>query len=137
MASFIQGFLASLMIDSVDITLVTADVTLSESRTALDKSVMDGSGTSQQLAGKRSGTLAINGHVDQENLTLLEAAWAKSVALTFTLEITQGIGTSDASWSGTVTLTDFTKSTSADGNWAFTLAGEIGPVAFTPMVPVP
>jgi len=132
--AFIQGFLASLKFDGNDITFVTADVTLSESRTVLDKSVMDGIGRSQSIPGKRSGTLSITGHVDQVNLNLLEAAWAKDTTVAFELEIAEG-KTTDAKWVGMLTLTSFDKSTAADSNWAFTLSGETVDLAYTAMVP--
>jgi len=132
--AFIQGFLASLTLDGNDITLVTADVTLSESRTVLDKSTMDGSGYSASIPGKRSGTLSITGHVDQANLNLLEAAWAQDVTVMFELEIAEG-KTTDAKWAGWITLSAFDKSTAADSNWAFTLSGETVDLAYTAMVP--
>ncbi len=52
--AFVQGFLAQLTLDSVIITLATADVSFSESKTALDKSVMDSIGVSQSIPGMTS-----------------------------------------------------------------------------------
>ena len=134
--AFVQGFLANLKLDTNDITMVLTDVSLDESKTSLDKSVMDGTGESQSIPGKKSGSMSMNGHVDQANLNLLEASWAKQEPVVFTLEISQGLGTADASWSGKVTLTSFTKSTSADGNWAFSLSGDTSGVVFSPYTPV-
>ena len=132
---FVQGFLAELTLDSNVITLVTADVSLSESKSALDKSVMDGSGVAQSIPGMLSGTLSINGHIDQANLNLLEASWSKDVAVNFVLEITEGL-TTDGSWSGIVTLDSFSRDTSADGNWAFSLSGTTSTATiFTPSAP--
>jgi len=129
--AFIQGYLASLTLDGNDITLVTADVSMSESKTVLNKSVMDGSGEASSIPGMFSGSLSINGHIDQENLNLLEESWAKQVPVTFTLTIDQWL-TTDGSWTGTITLSTFTKATAADSNWSFTLSGETIGVTFTP-----
>ena len=133
--AFVQGFLAQLTLDANVITLVTADVSLEESKTSLDKSVMDGSGVSQSIPGMVSGSLTINGHIDQANLNLLEASWAKDVPVAFILEINEGL-TTDGSWTGNVTLTGFSRDTAADGNWAFSLSGDTsGVTAFTPSAP--
>jgi hypothetical protein len=133
--AFVQGFLAELTLDTNIITLVTADVSLDESKTSLDKSVMDGTGVSQSIPGKVSGTLTINGHIDQANLNLLEVSWAKDTVVPFILTINEGLGT-DGTWTGNVTLTSFTRDTAADGNWAFSLSGDTsGVTVFTPSVP--
>ena len=133
--AFIQGFLASLELDGNVITLVTADVTLDETKTTLDKSVMDGTGQSSSIPGKKSGTLSINGHIDQANLALLEGTWAKDQPVPFKLVIEEGLGTTDSQWDGTITLTSFSKSTAADANWAFSLSGETTYLKFSAMVP--
>ena len=135
MAQFVQGFLASITLDTNDVTFVSADVTIDEVRNALDKSVMDSSGDSQMLPGKKSYSLVINGHVQQSGLNLLEASWAKDVSVAFLLTITEGLGT-DGAYAGFVALNAFTKETAADGNWAFSIGGEgDGALVFTPSVP--
>ncbi len=132
---FVQGFLAQLTLDSNVVTLVTADVSLSESKTALDKSVMDGSGVMRSIPGLLSGSLDINGHIDQANLNLLEVTWAKQTTVPFILEIAEGLGT-DAVYTGNVTLTAFSRDTAADGNWAFSPSGDTsGVTVFTPSIP--
>ncbi len=133
--AFIQGFLAELTLDGNVITLVTADVSFSEAKTSLDKSVMDSSGVSQTIPGMTSGALSITGHIDQANLNLLEASWAKDVAVNFLLVINEGL-TTDGQWSGIVALDSFTRETSADRNWAFSLSGVTSTATiFTPSAP--
>ncbi len=133
--AFVQGFLAELELDSNVITLVTADVTFAESKTVLDKSVMDGSGFAKSIPGMVSGSLNINGHIDQANLNLLEASWAKDISVIFRLTINEGLAT-DGSWSGIVTLDSFSRETAADSNWAFTLSGSTSTATiFTPSIP--
>ena len=132
---FVQGFLATLTLDTVDITLFVTDVSLDQAKTALDKSVMDGTGNSGMLPGLQTGTMSINGHIDQANLNALETTWAKDTVVAFTLEISEGL-TTDAAWAGNIALTDFTKATTFDGNWAFSLSGETsGSVPYTPSAP--
>ena len=132
---FVQGFLATLTLDTVDITLFVTDVSFDQSKTALDKSVMDGTGDSQMLPGLQTGTLGINGHIDQANLNALETTWAKDTVVPFSLEVSEGLGT-DAAWSGNIAMTDFTKATTFDGNWAFSISGDTsGAVVYLPSVP--
>ncbi len=132
---FVQGFLAILTLDTVDITLFVTDVTFDQSKTALDKSVQDGSGDSQMLPGLQTGSLGLSGHIDQANLNALETTWAKDSIVAFTLEVNEGL-TTDASWAGNVSLTEFSKTTTFDGNWAFSMTGETsGAVTYTPSAP--
>jgi len=133
--AFVQGFLAEITLDSNVITLVSADVSFAESKTSLDKAVMDGTGAMQSIPGLISGTLAINGHIDQANLNLLEVTWAKETTVPFILEINEGL-TTDGVWTGNLTLTGFSRDTAAEGNWSFSLSGDTsGVTVFTPSAP--
>ena len=133
--AFVPGFLATLTLDSNDITLFVTDVAIDETRTALDKAVMDGSGNPAKLPGMRGGTFALNGHIDQANLNALETSWAKDTVLAFVLEVSEGLGT-DASYAGNIAPTDFARNTTFDGNWAFSIGGDLdGDLTFTPSVP--
>ncbi len=132
---FVQGFLAKLILDTVDITLFVTDVSFDQSKTGLDKSVMDGSGDSVMLPGLQTGSLSINGHIDQANLNALETTWAKDVVVAFSLQIAEGL-TTEAKWDGDISMTDFTKATTFDGNWAFSITGDTsGAVTYTPSAP--
>ena len=120
---FVQGFLAILTLDGNVITLFVTDVALSRARTALDKTVMDGTGDTVLLPGLKTGTLSMSGHIDQANLNALEVTLAKDTVVTFALEVNEGLGT-DAQWTGSIAITQFDTSTTFDGNWAFTLSGD-------------
>ena len=131
----VQGFLAVLTLDSVVITLFVTDVSLDRSKTTLDKSVMDGSGDSVMLPGLQTGTMAINGHIDQANLNALETTWAKDTVVPFILEVNEGL-TTDATWSGNLSMSEFSTNTVFDGNWAFSLTGESsGAIVYVPSAP--
>ena len=131
MATFVQGFLAKVIIDTADQTPITADVTLSRSKTALDKTVMDSSGVSKMLPGVVSGTLDFNGHISTAELAVLQTSHDKKVPVAFQLIITEGL-TTDAEYNGLFVFSDFSVTTAADGNWAFTAGGATdGAISFT------
>jgi len=133
--AFVQGFLAKLILDSIDITLVITNLDLGRSKTSLDKSVMDGTGESTALPGMAKGTLSLDAHIDQANLNLLETSWAKDVPVPFVLTVLEGL-TTDSEWTGTVALSSLDVSTSFDGNWSVSLSGDTsGAVVFTPSAP--
>ena len=134
MAIFIQGFLAKIIIDGNDQTPITVDYTLSESTTPLDKSVMDSSGVSKILPGMTSGTLDFNGHISTTELNALEVSKSKQVPITFALTITEGLGT-DAEYTGSFVFAELSRSTTAEGNWAFTASGPTdGAITYIPAV---
>ena len=117
------------------ITLFLTDYSLDRSKTALDKSVMDGTGESAMLPGMNSGSLSMNGHVDQANLNLLEISYAKDVPVTFLLKIVEGL-TADASYAGSLSISSFQVGTNFDGNWAFSLSGDTsGAVVYSASAP--
>ena len=135
MADPIQGFLATLTLDAVDITLFVTDFSFPRTRTILDKSVQDSSGQSASIPGKESGTLSINGLVDQANQNALELSWAKTVPVSFVFGPTEGL-TTDFTYTGLVTLGDITLDVAGDSNWAFSLSGETsGATVFVPSAP--
>lgn len=134
-ATFIQGFLAEVVIDGADTTPITATVSLNRSRTAIDKAVMDSIGDSVSIPGMRSGVLSLSGHVSTAELNVLEASYAKEVPVAFTVKVVEGLA-SDAEWVGEFVFETFDIDTSADGNWAFSVSGPTsGPVAYTPAAP--
>ena len=134
MATFIQGFLAKVTIDGADTTPITADVTLSRIKTALDKTVMDSSGVSKMLPGVISGTLDFNGHISTAELNTLETSYAKSVPVTFAIVITEGL-TTDGEYTVSFLFQDFTVETAAEDNWGFTASGPTdGAITYIPAV---
>jgi len=122
MATFVQGFLAEVVIDTADQTPITADVTLDRTKTALDKTVMDSSGVSKMIPGVTSGNLAFNGHVSTAELNVLEVSFAKEIPVSFAVTITEGLST-DGEYTGFFVFTDFSVNTAADANWAFSASG--------------
>ena len=130
----VQGFLATLTLDSVDITLFVTDFAFPRTRTMLDKSVQDGTGVSASIPGKENGSLSINGIVDQINMNALELSWAKTVPVSFSFGPTEGL-TTDFQYDGLVTLGDLDVNIANDDNWLFSISGDTsGVTTFTPAV---
>ncbi len=131
--AFIPGFLASLVLDTVDQTIECESVGLSRAKTVLSKGSMDGTGFMKSIPGPITGTLTAAGHIVTETaFNALEATYLKDVPVAFVLTIVEG-KTTDGEYSGLVTLADLAVQTTADGNWSFTLSGETsGIVTYTP-----
>ena len=134
MPTFIQGFLASLTLDGTDITLTVESFDYSESRTSLDKSVMDGTGESQSIPGKKSGQLSITGHISQSDWNGIQVSAAKTEALAFQFSPVEATAATNFSYGGLITLSDIGVSVSASGNWGFSLSGDTFDVSYTPYV---
>jgi hypothetical protein len=133
MPNFIQGFLAVLTLDGVDITLTVEGFDYSESRTSLDKSVMDGSGESPSIPGKRSGTLSITGHIAQDEWNSIETTFQKDTPVSFVFEPAQN-DISDFEYSGEINLTGKNITVAAGDNWGFVISGDTFDVVYTPHV---
>jgi len=131
----VQGFLAQLDLDGTDITNTVMSTPLSRSKTELNKGVMDGSGVMQSIPGMSSGGLSVSGILSQAEWNAMEATWAKTVPVSFTLTVVEGL-TTDTSWTGDVTLTSLQVDPVGDGMWEFSLEGSTsGVVTVTPSVP--
>ena len=134
--AFVQGFLATITVNSVDQTLIIESGGLSRSKTILSKGSMDGTGFMKSIPGPTTGTVSITGHIVQLALNDLETAWAVGDVVPFTMEISEGMAT-DTVYSGSLTLSGFNIDTAADGNWSFSLDGETsGAIVHTPAAAV-
>lgn len=128
----VQGFLATVTVDTVDITALLNDVSLGRSKNVMAKPTMDGSGDAIKLVGQKTGTLSVTGQVDTAGHAGLESTWAKDVKVSFSIEMGDG-GTIDAgSYAGNVTLSDFQVEAATDDTWNVTLAGDTDSIVYTP-----
>ena len=127
-----QGFLASLVLDLLDITTNVQSTPLTRTKGTLNKAVQDNSGEMQSIPGMSSGTLNVTGWLDTDEHNALEVTWAKDVAVPFVLTVAAGL-TTDPGWAGDVTLTSFEVAPVEDGLWTFSLSGDTsGVVTYTP-----
>jgi hypothetical protein len=131
----VQGFLASLVLDSNDITLMITSYSLPRAKTILNVSVQDRSGVEVSIPGMQSGRLSIEALLDSPNLKKLEASWLKETTVTFVLTVEEGLGT-DASWSGAITMGDFTVGGEFGDQWNISISGDISGVV-TPVDAIP
>ena len=135
MADQVQGFLAELTLDGINITDQVVSTPFARTKTALAKGVMDGSGVMQSIPGPESGSLDVSGFLSQAEWNAMEVTWAKDVPVSFNLAVIEGI-TTDAEWSGLVTLTGLTVDPVGDGLWSFELTGDTsGVTTYTPSTP--
>jgi len=119
----VQGFLVTLTLDSVPITALCNDVTLSRSKNVMSKATMDGSGVPVQLAGSLTGTLSMSGQVDTAGQEGLETTWAKDTAVAFIIDIGDGATIAAGTYSGNVTLSTFDIDAAASDSWNFSIDG--------------
>ena len=134
MSEVVQGFLAVITIDGNDITASVEAFSLDESKSVLEKATMNGSPYNDTIPGNITGTLSMNGDIDQANLALLQASWAKDTEVVFAVSVLEG-ATTDSLWSGLLTLGDFTRETSGDSKWTFSLSGTTSKdIVYTPYV---
>ena len=138
MPDTVQGFLATISIDGVDITASVENFDLSETRNALRKPTMKGSPDVDALPGIRgAGTLSFDGLIDQLNLNDLQVAWAKDVVVAFSIATVEAAVATNTLWAGFLAMDSFTRNTAGDDLWRFSMAGTIsGAVTHTPFVAV-
>jgi len=135
MAIFIPGYLASATIGANDLSGITASGTLTLTKNVLTKSVA-GAKSPNIIAGQRTGTLNLTGHLGVDELALLNGAWESDAVLTFEFQVGEATAATDAGkYSGNALVETFTPSFSADGEWDFSLdLITDGDVVYTPPV---
>lgn len=134
MATEVQGFLANLTLDSLDITDTVQSAPFTRSKGNQNKAVMDNTGVMDSIPGVESGTLSISGFITTDEWNAMEITWAKDVPVPFVLTVAAGL-TTDPGWAGNVVLTSLEVNPAEDGLWEFALDGDTsGITAFTPSV---
>ncbi len=132
----VQGFLASITFDAINITTVVENLTLGESRVSLDKQTMNGSPDGVMLPGAKSGSLAFEMTINQAELNIVEAAWAKDDGINFVIAIVEDGVTTNTLWSGVLAFNSFSRNTVGDGLWRASVAGDTsGSIVHVPYVP--
>jgi hypothetical protein len=123
MSEPVQGFLASISIDGNVITGSVENFNLDRTKNVLNKATMNGSPVGKKIPGSQTGTLSSDGLIDQANMTLLEASWAKETEVAFVLTNEEG-ATTDMVWSGNVVLGDLSLNVVSTDVWRFSLSAE-------------
>jgi len=131
----VQGFLASITIDAVNITAVVENFELAEARVVNDKQTMNGSPDGEKILGTKSGTLSFDFTIDQDELNVLETAWAKDVPVNFVIAVAEAAVTTNTLWSGVLAISSFSKSTAGDSLWRGSMSGDTsGAITHVPFV---
>ena len=131
--SDVQGFLATITLDSQDITAYLNDASFDRTKTVETKPTMDGTGIPLKLVTQKDGTLTLDGQVDTAGQSVLETIFAKDTPVAFVAIMGDGATIDAGTYSGDVTLSGETISTSASDTWNFTMTAE-GWLTFTPPV---
>jgi len=130
----IAGHITTVTLDSTNITAQMNDVALAQAKNVMSKPTMDGTGDPLKLVGQKSGTLTVNGQVDDAGFAGLAATWAKDTAVPFEVVMGDGAALDAGKYSGNVTLSQFDKEAAASDVWNVTISGETDSVAYTPPV---
>ena len=128
--------MAAITIDSEDLTVVGNVMSLDITKGALPKPVF-GQQWRNTAGGQLTGAVTISGHMSVEITPLLLPLIESEAAVAISIYIGEEGGAIDAgSNDGLIVITGLSESTDAEGEWEFTLDGELdGPLAFTAPTP--
>lgn len=133
---FLPGFLTEITFGGDDFTIVGNVLSFNRARAALPKPVF-GQTFRNELSGQGSGTLSADGHLSVAAVPLLEAMYDSADAVAY--EITAGDSgevTEAGIWTGDFVITQLDLSVDAEGEWEWSLAGNLdGAPLFTPPTP--
>lgn len=127
----VQGFYADITLDTETITAYCNDVSIERTKTVQTKPTMDGTGVPLKLVTQKDGTMSLNGQIDTAGHQILEATFAKDVAVAAVVAIGDGAAIDAGRYAGDVTLNGSTVAATADGTWDFTLSAD-GLLVYTP-----
>jgi len=128
---YLPGYIATVIVDGVPINDDASDVSYSRTAEALSKTPL---GTSDKVYvnGQLDATMSATLHMSTENAALLNAAFEKTVPVTYTIR-PGALGVNDVGqWDGTGIITSYDPSGSATGEWDVALSIQgTGAVAYT------
>ena len=133
---FIPGYLGTVTLNADNISAVGSVVSLTRTRNIMPKPTF-GSAYAFSLGGQKVGAFDASGHISVEKLPELEAAFVSDAPITFSLQIGDAAGATDAGlYSGNCVVGDFTIEASADGEWDWSISCTTsGVVTYTPATP--
>lgn len=135
--TFIPGYLATIEIDSEDLTIFANVIGLSSTKNAPRKPVF-GQNASNVISGQQSWSGECSGHLAVEGpIATLLATYAKSELVEYTIQIGEAGGATDAgTFTGNLTLSSLDISDDAEGEWDWSAGFEIdGEPLYTPAAP--
>jgi len=131
MATFIEGYLATITINGVAYEPYTSDATLSLTRDAIDKTKL-GQDRRNYVSGLGDGTVDSTLHLATEFAVAINTAYESTVEVAVLFR-PGALGTKDAGqYDGSGIITDFSQQGAADGEWDVSLAVQLsGDVTYT------
>jgi hypothetical protein len=120
MATFIEGYLATITLDAVAYHPYSSDATLGLTRDAVDKTKL-GEDRRTYISGLGDGTIDATLHLATEFAVAVQTAYDKTTPLAYLFR-PGALGTKDAGqYEGGAIITDFSQAGAADGEWDVTL----------------
>lgn len=133
MATFIPGYLATVTINSDDITAIGSVFRLNMSRNVINKPHF-GNAFNDKISGKRNIAFSASGNISVEQAADLQAMFDSDAPIAFSLQVGAASGATDAGlYSGTCIVATYSIDVSGDGDFAWTIDAEAsGTVTYTP-----
>ena len=134
--TFIPGWLASVEIMAIDLSVIGQVIGYSDDHTALPKPVF-GQSYRNTVRGQGVVSFDCSGHLSAETVADLFGINAADIAVDFSVQIGELGGDTDGGiMSGTGVITNLSIDDDATGNWAWSLTLESdGAPLYTPAVP--
>jgi len=129
--AFVQGYLSNIVVDGTQINVFASDATLSLTNETIDKTTL-GVSNRQYITGLQDGSLDVSMHLDTVGIIAMQAAYDKTVTVTFIFR-PGALGSADAGqWSGAMIITELSIPGQVDDNWQMNISGQItGSVLYT------
>ena len=129
----IPAYLTTIVLDGNDITVYCNTVSVGREKSVQQKSSMNGTGIPEQLVVLKTGTVELAGQMDTVGTALLEATFAKDVAVPIIVTVGDGAAITAGTYSGDVTVTGKPFEAAAEDAWNFSLSA-VGWTVYTPPV---
>lgn len=133
--NFVPGYLGTITIDSNDLSGGLSATALNRTKADNPKPVF-GQQYAEAVGGQISGEITFEGHVNDNDLPLLEASYAKDSLVPFTLDVGDGATIDAGDYAGNAVFRDLEVTGAADGEWdvsgVLRIAGAVTYTAPTP-----
>lgn len=134
--TFIPGYMASISIDSEDLTVVGNVLSIDLTKGGLPKSVF-GQQWRNTASGQISGSISVSGHLSVEIAPLLMPLIEAETPIPIVVYMGDEGGAIDGgSNAGNIVVTGLSESADSEGEWEWTIEGELdGALVYTPPTP--
>jgi len=128
---FVQGYIATLTVNSTDVEIYSSDASLTLTADTLDKTTL-GVVNRQYIPGLQDGSLSISMHLDTTGVSAIQGSFGSTTPVPFVFRPGKVGGPDAGQWVGTMIITDFEIGGSVDDNWQMNINGQVtGAVTYT------